>query len=351
MVSIYRLFFLARLPVLLAGWFSVDAQQVNSDVSYERLVSRADLTYTSPVVKSEEGIPIGNGTMGSLIWTTPTALHFQINRVDIFANNASTNNFYERHTDYCGGAGYVDIDFSAGEDVFASPQFRQHLSCYDGKVISDGNGVRTKAIAWMQDDVMAIEVEDNRSNPTPIFIHLRALRSALSRRGNHIAESDVQVDSKRIILKQRFSEDSYFCNSSVGIAIAGRNGKAIIANETEGKIVVPAGNGKFIVFIASDASFKQGEDLAFKTTEKLREAMEQGFDKLARFNEQWWRDFWRKSYVHLHSDDGVADLVEKNYTYYLYVMASSSRGKYPPKFNGMLWSTGGDVRKWGSLYW
>lgn len=55
--------------------------------------------------------------------------------------------------------------------------------------------------------------------------------------------------------------------------------------------------------------------------------------------------------MQLHSLDGKADLIEKHYTYYLYVMASSSRGSYPPKFNGMLWTTGGDARKWGNLYW
>jgi hypothetical protein len=32
-------------------------------------------------------------------------------------------------------------------------------------------------------------------------------------------------------------------------------------------------------------------------------------------------------------------------------MASSSLGLYPPKFNGMIWTTGGDSRKWGNLYW
>jgi hypothetical protein len=32
-------------------------------------------------------------------------------------------------------------------------------------------------------------------------------------------------------------------------------------------------------------------------------------------------------------------------------MASSSRGKFPPKFNGMLWNTGGDLRSWGAQHW
>jgi hypothetical protein len=72
---------------------------------------------------------------------------------------------------------------------------------------------------------------------------------------------------------------------------------------------------------------------------------------LLNSNREWWRAFWRKSFIHLHSDDGVADQMQQLYTYYLYLMASSSRGKFPTKFNGMLWNTGGDQRKWGGLYW
>ncbi len=29
----------------------------------------------------------------------------------------------------------------------------------------------------------------------------------------------------------------------------------------------------------------------------------------------------------------------------------SSRGKFPPKFNGMIWNTGGDLRTWGAQHW
>ncbi|HXC36828.1 MAG TPA: hypothetical protein VNV43_13200, partial [Candidatus Acidoferrales bacterium] len=46
-----------------------------------------------------------------------------------------------------------------------------------------------------------------------------------------------------------------------------------------------------------------------------------------------------------------ADFVEANYTYFLYLMAASSRGDYPPRFGGMLWRTSGDMSRWGSQYW
>jgi hypothetical protein len=76
-----------------------------------RLVLRADLHYDKPVGRSEEGMPLGNGRMGSLVGTVPTALKLQINRVDVFATDGTSNTFPERHTDYCGGCGFVDFEF------------------------------------------------------------------------------------------------------------------------------------------------------------------------------------------------------------------------------------------------
>jgi hypothetical protein len=32
-------------------------------------------------------------------------------------------------------------------------------------------------------------------------------------------------------------------------------------------------------------------------------------------------------------------------------MAATSRGAYPPKFNGMIWNTAGDLRTWGTQHW
>ena len=74
-------------------------------------ISHSDLVYDRPVARSEEGIPVGNGRMGSLVWTTLSQLRFQINRVDVYANNCATNSFFERHNDDRGGCAYLDIEF------------------------------------------------------------------------------------------------------------------------------------------------------------------------------------------------------------------------------------------------
>src|SRR3954471_9527335 len=118
------------------------------DVDYRQLVSRADLDYDKPATRSEEGPPIGNGRMGSLVWTTPSAVHFQINRVDVFGQDSNTVSFPKQDSDYASDCGYVDINVvSAGEDVFGGERFNQHLYVYEALDAIHGNGVTVRVIA------------------------------------------------------------------------------------------------------------------------------------------------------------------------------------------------------------
>jgi hypothetical protein len=311
-------------------------------IDYRKLVSRADLHYDKPVSRSEEGIPVGNGRMGSLVWTTPEAIRLQINRVDVFANNSYTTSFPVRHSDYCGGCGFVDITF--GGNVFTHEKTSQHLSCYDGTADVRGDGVIANLLAWNEQDVMAVEVSDNREHPAPITAVLRMLRAPEVKTAAHTAVSKIESRDGKIVLTQKFTEADYYCGSAVAVGIVGRKTEVRTANEREIPLTAEAASGSFTVLIASAASFDPKEDIVAAALKQLAPAERKGYAGLAESNKTWWHDFWSKGYVRLHSEDGVADSIERNYTYYLYVMASSSRGKFPAKFNGMIWITGCDKR-------
>src|SRR3954470_4780242 len=181
-------------------------------------VSRADLDYAQPASRSEEGMPVGNGRMGSLVWTTPSALKFQINRVDVFAMHASSVSFPRADSDYAAGCGYVDINLSSGgEDVFAGETFHQHLSVYDALMTAQGRGVTARVVAWPERDVFAVEIEDRRKVPAPVNIDLRMLRYArqfipgktyeLEKKhaveihtAEHVARSQLDIRDGRILL-------------------------------------------------------------------------------------------------------------------------------------------------------
>ncbi|HYC85946.1 MAG TPA: DUF5703 domain-containing protein [Chryseosolibacter sp.] len=321
-------------------------------VDFQKLVSRADLVYDQPVARSEEGMPVGNGSMGTLVWTTRSSLHFQLNRVDVFANNSDSDNFFERHTDYCGGVGFIDIDIAdEGHDLFLGDSFRQRLRCYDGIVTTAGGLVEASTFVWQEQDVMAVSITDTRDNKQPVYIHLRPLRAPQVRRGDHLAKSMVKVAGNRIILTQEFREDDYYCASAVVVEVSDRRSIASLESETLARLITGTSEKPTVILAATAASFDPSRDLVAEATKKLDAARVKGVAGMLDANSSWWKEFWEQSFVHLHSADGVAEMVEKHYAYYLYVMASSSRGAYPAKFNGMLWTTGGDERKWGSLFW
>jgi alpha-L-fucosidase 2 len=361
---------LSLLLLIAAPFLASCAHAPPRDHEFSSAIARGDFDYRYPATRSEEGMPIGNGRMGSLVWTTPWAMKFQINRCDVFAEDSSSVSFPHQDDDYASDCGYVDINLaSSGPDVFTADSFNQHLHVYDGLITAKGAGVAARVVAWHAHDVLAVEIDDQRQRPEPINIDLRMLRFAqlyfnemnwqltsnhavVVRTANHYATSQLHIRDGAIVLTQRFAEKQFFDSSAVAIAVLGRESRARFLNESTVQLSAVPSAGKFTILIASAATFDRSQDVGGVALNELSAARSEGdFPTLARENAMWWHDFWAGGYVTMHSADGQADFVGANYLYYLYLMASSSRGHYPPRFGGMLWYTNGDMRRWGSQYW
>jgi len=340
------------------------------DIDYRDMISEADLFYDRPVSLSQAGMPVGNGRMGSLLWTSPSTLKMQINRVDVFPINCETNSYPRRHSDYANGCGYVDIKMvDYGDDVFVTPGFSQHLSVYDGIVSTQGKGIKTRTLAWHERDVIAVEVTDSREKPTTINVDLRMLRfqeqffyegenfvlakshAVKFQTKQHFATSTLNIQDGRITLKQVFEEGDHYNASAIAISILGRESIARYLNRSTVQLTAAPGQGKFTILIASASSFDLTDDIEALALEELKAAEAKGFEKMLETNKGWWHDYWQKGFIDLHSEDGRADYVEKHYTYFLYLMGSSSLGEYPPRFINAIWSTTGDQAHWGSQFW
>lgn len=343
------------------------AGQTMIEVNHARQIARADLDYNTPVTRSEEGMPIGNGRMGTPVWTIPSALKMQINRVDVHAMDSTTFSFPRADSDYSYGCGYVDINFGDSE-VFSGASFHQHLSLYDGAMTTRGKGVTARTVAWPNGDVIAVEIDDERSAPQPIDIDLRMLRfqwqytagktaeqenqhSNIFHTKAHTATSSLGVRDHFITLIQQFREAQFYDSSAVAVAVVGRASQASYPNETTVRLSVAPRRGRFMVLIGSSAARDPTQDVAAVAITQLKNAEVKGFSGIARDSADWWHNFWQQGSVYLHSTSGQADFVEENYDYSLYLMGSSSRGNFPPRFGGMLWFSNGDLSRWGSQYW
>ena len=96
-----------------------------------RPILAIDLHFTKPT-KPIEGIPLGNGRMGTLVWIdgAGSKLEFNFGRPDVFYRGSATTTWSNKsHTDGNSKVGHVYISFQGSP--FAKP-CNQDLHAYDG---------------------------------------------------------------------------------------------------------------------------------------------------------------------------------------------------------------------------
>jgi len=311
-------------------------------------VSRANLIDAHPATTPTHGWPIGNGRMGTLVWTSPSALHFQLNRVDVFAvNKAAAGAHHPGPTDYGGGCARVAISTS-GQPWQAGPSYRRHLSLYDARCEIAGKGVAAACWIAAGADVLVVELCDERERPEPVEVTLSMWRPPEVRHSDHLAAYSFRETPDDMAVVQTFREGNHYCSSAV--AVRAPEEHTASASESNRTLHFPAARGTRYLLLATAVSWEERQDAGQAAVAVLDDSIHSP-PALAARHERWWHDFWSRTHVEVSSPDGGGERAAQLRTLFLYHMASSSRGDYPPKWNGSIFITGGDERNWGSQYW
>ena len=75
-------------------------------------------------------------------------------------------------------------------------------------------------------------------------------------------------------------------------------------------IVLPAAAGRRTILVSSAASTDPDTDVAAEALSVLDDASS-SFDALREQHVKWWHAYWARTFVHLHSEDGLADYFER----------------------------------------
>ena len=326
-------------------------------VDYRALVSRADLIYQVPVEHPVQGQPIGNGRMGTLVWTTPGAIHFQINRSDLFAVNKQHAGPYADAADICGACAQVTVAVG-GEPFAAEAGFAQRLALYTAECSVAGRDLSARCFVSALADLLVLEIDDRRTDPQPIRVTLSMWRPPEVRTGEHLARYTFGdgvsaaggIQHGQISLTQHFTEGEHFCASAVAVGVSGEGAQIEAADERTRTLILPPAIGKRTVLLTSAVSWSPDVEIESQALATLA-TVRQSYMALHLAHAHWWEEFWARTFVYLHSKDGLADFMERVRTLHLYYMASTSRGMFPPKWNGSLFITDGDKRAWGAQFW
>ncbi|MFH1741291.1 MAG: glycoside hydrolase family 95-like protein [bacterium] len=320
------------------------------DVDTASYVSRHDIVYLSPPTEGYEGFPIGNGDLGGMIWCGKAGVEMQINKVDTFGPPTEESQMVLR------SCGRLSLDFGA-------PCFEWlYLENFEGR-LSLGQATATFDV---QTPFMKLVIDSCvQVNRNVILITCRS--EALG----DLAENGAQV---RVALERwgsrafpgwysRFSHDP---QQGLGTARAGISDRDITLEESLGDLefaiacrvigaettsrlvsrrraeldLPPKPRQTFSLLVAVVTTNESDEPLAAARS-LLDKSEQDGVETLRDEHKRWWEDFWRRSFVHIGHD-----YIENLYYFKRYLMASSSRGRYPVLFNAGIWTWNHDVRNW-----
>ena len=322
-------------------------------------VRKHNVVYKTPVKKVCDGLPLGNGYMGGLVYHTDRELCMRIGRTDNF-DFGKTGNFsawaheWEEKTTTLAGCGQVKI--SDGTPAFAWEYLDDYNMTLDlGKAQIDLQSKTPfseyKAVGYgnLEDKCIVWEVEAVSEEPVERTISLERYGT---RGFFHYFESFTRDTKCRLYNITTVAEEDCIlitqklngCTFTTGIHVACEEAKPVIRNKREGAFVLPASEKvSFKVYITTALTYGEGDTQAMAIAQ-LKAAAAKG-SAVYEEHLEWWKEYWNRSFINIKND-----FAENVYYMNRYQFGCSGFGSFPPSVFGSLWTAFGDTRNWGHYY-
>jgi hypothetical protein len=349
-------------------------------------VAESDVTWTCPGTNENDSMPLGNGDLAANVWTEPNGdLVLLVAKADAWTETGKLVKL-----------GRVRIQWHPNPFVGPTP-FTQTLKLETGsmELKCGGNSARI----WIDANHPVLHVETHLEQPGDFQASLELWRktepatgvpvdadAALVMAGDvapHSAPDTLFPAGADRITWCHFNPDSYYpfvlkqehLESSIAKYPDPLWHRCFGATLTGPGLV--SGDDQTLKSAASGRDFRL--DLIALTQRPVAspQMWKSGLDALAgavealdgstawRAHEQWWREFWNRSWLHVSGTEDAAK-VSQGYIMQRYMVAASSRGEMPTKYNGGLFTVGHDMpanakedklqhdpdyRAWGDCYW
>jgi alpha-L-fucosidase 2 len=364
------------------------AATVSASTKPHHLVSGDDVTWTALGRDENDSMPVGNGDLAANVWTEQNGdLVLLVAKSDAWTELGKLVKL-----------GRVRIRLGPNPFV-GDGEFTQTLRLEDGSVeIKRGNDVLT---VWVDANRPVLHVEAKLKHPSTLQAKLELWRTqtvpydkpspekgGMFELGHHSVPMDFAADtvlpaSANEVSWCHFNQSSIFplvleqehlqalsekypdplLHRSFGAALTGPG--LVSSDDHTLKSVQPALDLRLDLTAltessaASPMSWKADLDALAKRVNRVP------LNTSRNQHQRWWRDFWDRSWIHVTGTED-ANKVSQGYVMQRYMMAASSRGPFPTKFNGGLFTVGHDVpgdrestvadhnpdfREWGNSYW
>ena len=325
-------------------------------------LSQHDVVYLSPPEDPLLGLPIGNGDLGALLWTTDTQLVLAINKCDTWDDNRPgdfSNWSREEEEAYTTlrHCGRLVIDFGCPVfDLLYQQAFQARLELATAKTSLRAQtpfaSASVSSYVSVGHHVLVVRGETDGAEGYPRQIKLEHWGSRTfghwysyvlrdPKRGLDGAEASVETN--RIIIRQKLRTLSFVLAAQVVSNDQGATPRKL--HSRAGVVDLPPSlRAGFTVYVTAVTSENDSDPVA-AAHRILDHAVADGEAAIRQQHERDWETFWSKSMVSL------PEKYLENYWYLnLYLANSSSRGASPPLFSNGLWSWNRDFSPWNYYF-
>ena len=376
------------LRIVGSGLCMASLGTVLAPASENRFVSVNDVTWTELGHNENDSMPIGNGDLAANVWTEQNGdLLVLVAKADAWTELGKLVKL-----------GRVRVQIAPNPFVGAA-DFQQVLRLEDGsiEIKSGANAVQV----WIDANRPVIHVEATLEHPATMQARLELWRTKTHSYNESSPDKGGLFEMDDHAIPLSFEADTVLPASASQVAWYHFNSSSIypivltqehlesllqkypdpLLHRCFGGVLTGPG------LVSSDdrtlKSAEPGERLQLdligltKTDADSAEAWKADIDSLVKrvsavplgraraAHQKWWQDFWDRSWIHVSGTED-ATKVSQGFIMQRYMMAASSRGAFPTKFNGGLFTVGHDMtgngestakdhnpdfREWGSSYW
>lgn len=341
------------------------------DIGWPGRISQYDVVYLSPPIDPMQGIPLGNGEIGVLVWCEDSKIIAAVNKSNLWddASFERFRNWNKEEEDYSTTLRHacriiIDFKIPVFNTLYLS-DFNARLNLANGSLILDAASpfgkISLNAFVDHKTGVLFYEVNSDFEENIPIEI---AIERFGSRTFSHwysqinrdasigISGTETISDQEGAYITQELSGTSF----AVGGCVLKNNGLDVsYEREHSRRVLIDLmGETKKEAQLAFSVSTAGTKSPFLKVKNILADIRKKGMADYKRSNDAAWKTIWYRSFMD-YGDDYLNNL------WYLtmYYAHASQGGDYPGRFNNGLWTWNRDVQNWNfyfhwnqqQLYW
>ena len=327
----------------------------NGDIPAGLPEGKHGLRFTTPATVWDEALPLGNGTMGALIWGDGSPLRISLDRSDLWDLRAvpefhSPEYSFEQMRKWHEQGKVADLlrvyeqpynrpaptKIPAGRieiTLSRSPEFRDtSLALVDAAAEMNLTGVRAKIFIHATEPVGMVRVH------SPAVPELKLIAPEFAGKVTEAAAGGIGAGDLRQLgypAPVETSGDGWRAYTQSG-AEAFRFA-VYVAWRTHA--------GEWLAAWSVASSFEGGDPHAI-ARDRAERALSKGFDGMYATHQQWWRNYWRQSSVRLPNE-----IIERQWYLEQYKFGAASRRGAPPISLQAVWTADdGKLPPWKGDY-